>query len=160
MREREDVVCRLIGWLNTCMAHISILSNAHGAWLMFWPVFRKCHTLRWEWSVLPLAHHTCFPFLRTLVHAGFCMLPLSQISVCFHYLVTYTRESHETAGCFYSACLMFWVHTHTGPSFIMWPEGRLSHQPQVFRALPMHSKSLSLMRLEPQTSCIESRCFQ
>jgi hypothetical protein len=25
---------------------LSILSNAHGAWPMFWPVLRRCHILR------------------------------------------------------------------------------------------------------------------
>jgi hypothetical protein len=25
---------------------------------MFWPVLRRCHILRWDWSVLPLAHHS------------------------------------------------------------------------------------------------------
>jgi hypothetical protein len=29
---------------------------------MFWPVLRRCHILRWDWSVLPLAHHSIFPF--------------------------------------------------------------------------------------------------
>jgi hypothetical protein len=49
-------------WLNTLTAHKSILSNAHGAWPMFWPVLRRCHILRWDWSVLPLVHHSIFPF--------------------------------------------------------------------------------------------------
>jgi hypothetical protein len=48
--------------MNTFIAHISVLSNAHGAWPMFWPVLRRCHILRWDWSVLPLAHHSIFPF--------------------------------------------------------------------------------------------------
>jgi hypothetical protein len=53
----------LIDWLNTFIAHISILSNAQdGAWPMFWPVLRRCHILRWDWSVLPLAYHSHFPF--------------------------------------------------------------------------------------------------
>jgi hypothetical protein len=52
----------LIDWLNTFIAHISILSNAHGTWSMFWSVLRRCHILRWDWSVLPLAHHSMFPF--------------------------------------------------------------------------------------------------
>jgi hypothetical protein len=52
----------LIDWLNTFIAHMSILSNAHGAWPMFWPVLRRCHILRWDWSVLPLAHHSIFHF--------------------------------------------------------------------------------------------------
>jgi hypothetical protein len=52
----------LIDWFNTSIAHIIILSNAHGAWLMFWPVVRRCHILRWDRSVLPLAHHSIFPF--------------------------------------------------------------------------------------------------
>jgi hypothetical protein len=60
----------LIDWLNTCRAQmlmpllhndiklnyswaaISILLKAHGAWPMYWSVFRKCHILRWDWSVL------------------------------------------------------------------------------------------------------------
>jgi hypothetical protein len=63
----------LTDWLNTSISHKSIISNAHGAWLMFWPVLRRCHILRWDWPVLPLAHHVPFSLFRTLVHAGFCM---------------------------------------------------------------------------------------
>jgi hypothetical protein len=65
-------------WLNEHLysAHIHS-SNAHGAWPMFWPVLRRRHILRWDWSVLPLAHHFQFPFLRTLVHVGFCLFPQS-----------------------------------------------------------------------------------
>jgi hypothetical protein len=51
----------LNGWLNTSISHISILSNAHGTWPMFWPaVLRSCHIMRWDWnarfslSVVPL----------------------------------------------------------------------------------------------------------
>jgi hypothetical protein len=64
-------------WMNTCIAHISILSNAHDAWSMFWPVLRRCHILRWDWSVLPLGASFHFPFWELLVHAGFCMFPQS-----------------------------------------------------------------------------------
>jgi hypothetical protein len=52
----------LIDWLNTCIAHISILSNAQGAWPMFWLVLIRCHILRWDWSLLPLARHSHFAF--------------------------------------------------------------------------------------------------
>jgi hypothetical protein len=50
----------LIDWLiePLYIAHISILSNTHGTWPMFWPVLRRCHILRLDWSVLPLAHHS------------------------------------------------------------------------------------------------------
>jgi hypothetical protein len=36
----------LIDWLKTFKAHKSILSNAHDAWPMSWPVLRRCHILR------------------------------------------------------------------------------------------------------------------
>jgi hypothetical protein len=52
-----------------------------------------------------------------------CML----VSVCFHNLVTYAQRLQDL----YSACLMFWMRTHTGPRFIVSSEGRESHQPQV-----------------------------
>jgi hypothetical protein len=32
------------------------------AWSMFWFVLRRWHIQRWDWSVLPLAHHSNFPF--------------------------------------------------------------------------------------------------
>jgi hypothetical protein len=54
----QEVINILINWLNTFIAHTSILSNAHGAWPMFWPVVRY-HILRWDCSVLPLAHRIC-----------------------------------------------------------------------------------------------------
>jgi hypothetical protein len=60
------------------------------------------------------------------------------ISVCFHNLVTYAQRLHD----FYSACLMFWMRTHTGPPFIISSEGRESHQPQVIRASHTNSKIL------------------
>jgi hypothetical protein len=34
----------LIDWLNKFIAHMFILSNAHGAWPMFWPVLRMLFT--------------------------------------------------------------------------------------------------------------------
>jgi hypothetical protein len=52
-----------------------------------------------------------------------CML----VTVCFHNLVTYAQRLQDL----YSACLMFWMRTHTGPRFIVSSEGRESHQPQV-----------------------------
>ena len=63
-----------------------------------------------------------------------CML----VSVCFHNLVTYAQRLQDL----YSACLMFWMRTHTGPRFIVSSEGRESHQPQVFRASHTNSKIL------------------
>jgi hypothetical protein len=82
------------------IAHISILSKAHGAWPLFWPVLRRCHILRWDWSVLPLGPSFHFPFWEL-----WCML----VSVCFHNLVTYAQRLQDL----YSACLMFWMRTHT-----------------------------------------------
>jgi hypothetical protein len=37
---------RNILYFSTFIAHISVLSNAHGALPMFWPVLRRCHILR------------------------------------------------------------------------------------------------------------------
>jgi hypothetical protein len=39
------------------------------------------------------------------------------VSVCFHILATYAERLQNL----YSACLMLWMHTHTGPRF-MWVE--------------------------------------
>jgi hypothetical protein len=55
-------------------------------------------------------------FLYVSTMAGFrqeklCML----VSVCFHNLVTYAQRLQDL----YSACLMFWMRTHTGPRFIV-----------------------------------------
>jgi hypothetical protein len=94
-----------IDWLNTFIVHIPILSNAHGAWLMFWPVLWRCHIQRWDWSVLPLGASFHFPFWELR-----CML----VSVCFHNLVTFSQRLQDL----YSACLMFWMRTHTGPQYI------------------------------------------
>jgi hypothetical protein len=92
----------LLDWLNTCIAHIFIPSNAHGSRPLFWPVLRRCHILRWDWSVLPLGHHSHFPFWVL-----WCML----VSVCFHNLVTHAQRLQDL----YSVCLMFWMHTPTRP---------------------------------------------
>jgi hypothetical protein len=62
-------------------------------------------------QVLPLAHHSHFPFWEL-----WCML----VSVCFHSLVTYPQRLQDL----YSAFLMFWMHTNTGPWFIVSSEGR------------------------------------
>jgi hypothetical protein len=87
---------------------------------MFWPVLRRCHTLKWDWSVLPLAHHSIFPFKKF----GVWFLYVSTILWLLHILQD-----------LYSACLMFWMRTHTGPRFIVSSEGRESYQPQVIGRL-------------------------
>jgi hypothetical protein len=53
------------GWmdgLNTCLWCTYLCRYTHGAWPTFWSVLKKCHMLGWHWSVLPLAHHSYFPF--------------------------------------------------------------------------------------------------
>jgi ABC-type Fe3+/spermidine/putrescine transport system ATPase subunit len=100
----------LIDWCNTLTAHISILSNAHGAWPMFWPVLRRCHILRWDWSVLPLANHSIFPFKNS----GACWFLYVSTVLCL------TQRLQNL----YSACLMFLMRTHTGLRFIVSSEGR------------------------------------
>jgi hypothetical protein len=60
------------------------------------------------------------------------------VSVCCHNLVTYAQRLQDLN----SACLMFWMRTHTGPRFIVSSKGRESHQPQVFRASHTNSKIL------------------
>jgi hypothetical protein len=52
--------------------------------------------------------------------------------------VTYAQRLQDL----YSACLMLWMRTHTGPRFIVSSEGRQSHQPQVIRATHANSKIL------------------
>jgi hypothetical protein len=47
-----------------------------------------------------------FPFWEL-----WCML----VSVCFHNLVTYAQRLQDL----YSACLMFWMRTYTGPRLIV-----------------------------------------
>jgi hypothetical protein len=49
-------------WLYTCIAHRSILSNAHGAWLIFWSVLRRCKVTSWDetgqcchWRIIPIS---------------------------------------------------------------------------------------------------------
>jgi hypothetical protein len=64
------------------------------------PYNRRCHILRCDWSVLPLAYHFHFPFCELR-----CML------VCFHNLVTCAQRLQDL----YTACLMFWMCTHTEP---------------------------------------------
>jgi hypothetical protein len=109
---------------------------------MFWPVLRRCHILGWDWSVLPLGASFHFPFWEL-----WCIL----VSVCFHNLVTYAHRLQDLC----SACLMFWMRTHTEPRFIVSSEGRESHQPQViFGRLIQTRKSLSLTGREPRTSRI------
>jgi hypothetical protein len=76
-----------------------------------------CH-----WRIIP------FSLLRTLVQAGFCMFPQSWLA--------------QRLQDLYSACLMFWMRTHTGPRFIVSSEGRESHQPQVIWASLTNSKIL------------------
>jgi hypothetical protein len=78
-----------------------------------------CH-----WRIIPCS------LLRTLVHAVFCMFPQS------------CDLRTETVQGLYSACLMFWMRTHTGPRFIVSSEGRESHQPQVVWASHTNSKIL------------------
>jgi hypothetical protein len=53
-------------------------------------------------------------FLRTWVHAGF---------LCFHNLVTCAQKLQDR----YSACLMFWLHAHIGPRFIVSSENERSN---------------------------------
>jgi hypothetical protein len=60
------------------------------------------------------------------------------VSVCFHNLVTYAQRLQDL----YSACLTFWMRTHTGPRFIVLSEGRESHQPQGIWASHTNSKIL------------------
>jgi hypothetical protein len=53
-----------INWLIEHLHSAQIHSiECQGAWLMFWPVLRRCHILRWDWSVLPLTHHSRYAFL-------------------------------------------------------------------------------------------------
>jgi hypothetical protein len=59
---------------------------------MFWPFLRRCHILRWDWSVLPLAHHSIFPF----ENFGACW---------FLYVSTILWLTHRDCRI-YSACLM------------------------------------------------------
>jgi hypothetical protein len=105
-----------------------------------WPVLRRCHILRWDWSVLPLAHHTHFPFWEL-----WCTL----VSVCFHNLVTYAQRLQDL----YSACLMFWMRArHTWLRFIVSSKGREIHQSQVWAATYKTWKSLSrLTGFKPRT---------
>jgi hypothetical protein len=49
-------------WLIEHFYSAHIHSIECSSWPMFSPVFRRCHTLRWDWSVLPLVHHSIFPF--------------------------------------------------------------------------------------------------
>jgi hypothetical protein len=115
----------LIDWLmNICIVHRSILSSAHGAWPMFSHVFRRCYILRWDWSVLPLAHHSHFPFWEL-----WCML----VSVCFHnrdckifivHACCWLREVavRETSGEEnYSLSSVFFAnfHNHIKPTFFL-----------------------------------------
>jgi hypothetical protein len=121
----------LIGWLNTFIANISILSNAHGAWPMFWPVLRRCRILRCDSPVsadIGASFH--FPFWRTLVHAGFWLFPQScdtcmLVSVCFHNLVTCDRD------CRIFKCVLdvLNAYTHWTSVYHLCSEGRESSAP-------------------------------
>jgi hypothetical protein len=59
---------------------------------------------------------TCWVQLAGIRQDTLCML----VTVCFHNLVTYAQRLQDL----YSACLMFWMRTHTGPRFIVSSEGR------------------------------------
>jgi hypothetical protein len=91
----------LIDWFKIFYsAHISILWNAHGAWLMFWPVLRRCHILRWDWSVLPLGASFHFPLWEF-----YCML------VSVMYVSTILRLTHRDCRIFIvCAWCSEWVH--------------------------------------------------
>jgi hypothetical protein len=62
------------------------------------------------------------------------------LSVRFRNLVTHAQRLQGL----YSAYLMFWMRTHTGPRFIVSSEGRESHQSKVIGASHMNSKILVL----------------
>jgi hypothetical protein len=83
--------------------------------------------------LLPAQAQFCV-LLAGIRHITLCML----VSVCFHNLVTFAQRLQDL----YSACLMFWMRTHTGPRFIISSEGRESHQPQVIWASHTNSKIL------------------
>jgi hypothetical protein len=86
---------RLIDLLNTFIAHISILSNAHGE---CWADVLACtqKVSHPEMRLVSAANGASFPFslLRTLVHAGFCTFPQS---------CDYAKRLRDL----YSACLLF-----------------------------------------------------
>jgi hypothetical protein len=71
-------------------------------------------------------------------------LYVSTISV-----VTYAQRLQDL----YSACLMFWMRTHTGPRFIVSSEGRESHQLQVIGRF-RHTHKPKRAKNEPRTSRI------
>jgi hypothetical protein len=85
----------------------------------------------WDETQVSAANGTSF-------HFPFWELWYMLVSVCFHNLVTYAQKLQDL----YSACLMFWMRTHTGPQFIVSSEGRESHQPQVIWASHTNSKIL------------------
>jgi hypothetical protein len=88
---RNTSICTyywLIDWLNTFIAHIPILSNAHGD-VLACSQKPRCHILRWDWSVLPplaVGASFYFPFWEF-----WCML----VSVWFHSLVTFTHRLQD-----------------------------------------------------------------
>jgi hypothetical protein len=100
----------------------------------------------WKRSIsLTKFFHPCvlFPFTRPnsilSILAGIRQVTLCMlVSVCFHNLVTYAQRLQDL----YSACLMFWMRTHTGPWFIVSSERRESHQPQVIWTSHTNSKIL------------------
>jgi hypothetical protein len=96
-----------------CFHHISILSNARGAWPMFWPVLRRCHILRWDglcchWRIKPFFLSRSF---------GACWLL---------YVSTILWLTHRDCRIFIVfACCSECVHTFSGPRFIVSSEGRV-----------------------------------
>jgi hypothetical protein len=102
----------------------------------------KKHTHRQLHTFIPtvLSYHSalciCFSFFET-----WWMV----VSVCFHNLVTYAHKLKDL-----SACLMFWMRTHTGPRVIASSEWRESHQPKVSWASRTNSKIM-----EPRTYRIQ-----
>jgi hypothetical protein len=80
-------------------------------------------------SILSITGRDQTEYMYT-VHADDCMFPQSN--------VTYAQRLQDL----YSACLMFWMRTHTGPRFIISSEGYESHQRKVIKASHTNSKIL------------------
>jgi hypothetical protein len=80
------------------------------------------HEVRVDW----LIEHLYSAHINSIKCSG-CwadVLTYSLVSVCFHNLVNYAQRLQDL----FSASLMFWIRTHTGPRFIVSSEGRKSHQ--------------------------------
>jgi hypothetical protein len=131
-------------------------------WLIDWLIKHlytaHIHSIECSWrvaNVLACSQKVSHPEMRLVSAASWRIIPFWEIwctlvSVRFHNLMTYAQRLQDL----YSACLMFWMRTHTGPRFIISSEGCESHQPKVIWRLIWVWKSLSLTGLEPWTSGI------